>query len=307
MKSLKFLNISGLLALTVVVGCTSAKNDNQNVTLKSDSSIIGGQPSTKGSAIATSTVALVGVIIDENNQKYQYTCTGSLIRPNVVLTAGHCVPAIPKGGRGAVLVVFTQDLNQASEKDIRYVTDLVQHPDYALDKEDEDARVNKDAEVVVSADTKVQNQEEEGELQNANDFAIMKFEGSAPQGYKVANILTDETLLTEGAVVTLAGFGFTDGVNKVSDGKMNEVQVTVDGHYGNEVVLDQSQGKGACHGDSGGPAFLEVKGVQYLWGVTSRGIGKDGKDDCSLLSLYGKVFSQKDFITKALKQISAQK
>lgn len=312
MKSLKSLNVVGLLALTFVVGCTPANKEQTNtVAVQPNTSIIGGTQVGKDDPIAKSTVGLIGVIYENKQAIGQYGCTGSLIAQNLVLTAGHCLPTVKKGQQAALIVVFTRDMQTATKNDIRYVVDAIQHPEYALGNEDEEesATVNRDAEPVTAADTKAQAQQtqEDSAPKNGHDFAVIKFQGALPEGYQVANILTDESLLTEGKVVTLAGFGLTDGVNKTNDDKMNKVQVEVIEHYGNEVVLDQSKGKGACHGDSGGPAFLEVNGVQYLWGVTSRGIGKDGKDDCSLFSVYGKVFSQKDFITKAIKALNGTK
>ncbi|MNY53743.1 Trypsin [compost metagenome] len=108
--------------------------------------------------------------------------------------------------------------------------------------------------------------------------------------------------------MTLAGYGLTDGVNKTGDNLLRKTDVQIIEHFGKtEVALDQSQGKGACHGDSGGPAFLKVAGVEYVWGITSRGIGKDGVDDCSLFSLYTKVTAQQAFVDGALATLAVPK
>ena len=113
-----------------------------------------------------------------------------------------------------------------------------------------------------------------------NDIALIRFQGGLPAGYAPAPLLgADETdVLENGAEVTLAGFGRTIGdesqLKKGEDdgsGVLRKVQTTIrDAHHGNtEVIVEQSDGKGACHGDSGGPAFVRGHdGTLKLFGVT---------------------------------------
>ena len=53
-----------------------------------------------------------------------------------------------------------------------------------------------------------------------------------------------------------------------------------------EVMLDQTGGKGACHGDSGGPAYAMVNGQMQLFGITSRGVGDGTGPQCTHFSVY---------------------
>lgn len=195
----------------------------------------------------------------------------------MVLTAGHCVPVGDEIQEAALYIIFNSDLSRMQRTDVRLVSDAVIHPEYG--------KIG-------------------GQGEDANDVAVLKFAGAMPVEYGTANFLSDESLLTSGTKVTLAGYGLieTDGVNTKSDDRLRKVDVEiVEGFGETEILLDQTRGKGACHGDSGGPAFLEVGGIQYVWGITSRGAGKDGKDDCSLVSVYTKVGSQSVFINKAMK------
>lgn len=312
MEIVKSIKLAAVVSGLVLTACTPQSNQSVTAVSGNQTGIIGGVAVDKTDVIATSTVAIVGMVQNAKGEQFQFTCTGSLISDNVVLTAGHCIPEVPKGGKAGLFVVFNNDLNKLTQKDVRPVIDVVLHPEYALGGDEESAendRVNQDAEV--PAETKAQvaavdaKEEKEEEIQNGNDIAVFKFQGKAPEGYKPAIILTNEALLTAGKTVTLAGFGINNGTTKENDNKLNKTTVEVIEHYGSEVVLDQGNGRGACHGDSGGPAFLEVDGTQYLWGITSRGIGKEGKDDCSLYAVYGKVHTQQKFIDAALKYLQS--
>lgn len=272
--------VTGLLGS--LIACSPAKQN--SVQLGADStSIIGGVPVDAKDTIAKSTVALVASVVTQDDQEGQFICTGSLLTSNVVLTAGHCVPEVGAEYKEVALyVIFNTDLNNMQRGDIRLVVDYVIHSEYGKTGE-------------------------QGE--DAHDLALVKFSGAMAPGYQLAKFLDDETLLTAGKKVTLAGYGLieTDGVNTKSDNKLRKVDVEIVEDFGkHEILLDQTQGKGACHGDSGGPAFLEVNGTQYVWGVTSRGAGKDGKDDCSLVSVYTKVKSESTFVKDALKKLSGK-
>ncbi|MBO9668273.1 MAG: serine protease [Bdellovibrio sp.] len=308
-KSLKSVLALGVLAS--LAACSPTQKGSSLNTSAESKSIIGGSPVTDAdvigdtkipSTIASSTVAILTLVRMAPNsapsaekkdtpqmrpmdaqtdakepQIMQFTCTGSLLANNVVLTAGHCVYKAQPGEKVMTVIVFTKDINTAQKEDIRVVTQALVHPDY-----------NKTG--------------EHGE--DMNDVALMKFSGPLASGYKVANFLQDESVLTNQGIVTLAGYGLTDGVNKTSDNILRKVDVKIAGAFGKtEVVLDQSQGKGACHGDSGGPAFVTVNNIEYVWGITSRGIGKDGADDCSLYAIYTRVKQQETFIQSALKTL----
>lgn len=270
-------------SLLVVLGLAGAlaacAPQKQNVGVQADTSIIGGVIVEGSDVIAKTTVALVASVVDSEGKESQYICTGSLVKDNVVLTAGHCVPEAKEGEKVALYVVFTKDLNNIQRGQVRLVDKVAVHPSYGTQNDDGS---------------------------DANDIALVRFAGTKAIGYQIAQFLSDDSLLADGAMVTLAGYGLTDGVNKTSDNKLRKVDdIEIIQSFGKtEIALDQSKGKGACHGDSGGPAFLTVKGVPYVWGITSRGIGKNGADDCSLFSLYTKVNAQKTFVDQALVELA---
>lgn len=280
---MELVNISKSLVLITVLSAVVACSPTATKFTESKSQgsgIIGGEPVPSDDGIAKSTVAIVATVEGADGKPGQFICTGSLLRNNLVLTAGHCVPKVGEQYKKVALyIIFNSDLSQMSRRDVRLVTDSLVHPDYG----------------------------QAGEMgEDANDVAVLQFDGEMGTGYKTARFLADDSLLVAGAKVTLAGYGLieTDGVKTKSDDRLRKVDVEVVEDFGKtEVLLDQSKGKGACHGDSGGPAFLEVNGNHFVWGITSRGAGKDGVDDCSLVSIYTKVKAQAPFVNTAMKTL----
>jgi secreted trypsin-like serine protease len=114
----------------------------------------------------------------------------------------------------------------------------------------------------------------------------------------------DSRDLVNGADVELAGYGITDGKTRAGAGTLRKVEVKVsNAHFSaTEVLFDQRNQAGACHGDSGGPAFLKVEGVSYLFGVTSRGY-QDSQNDCAQYSIYTNILAQSSFIQKASQEL----
>ena len=108
---------------------------------------------------------------------------------------------------------------------------------------------------------------------------------------------TDE--LQNGKEVLIAGYGRTDGVNKKGAGVLRKTFATIaETHYGEtEVLFDQQNGKGACHGDSGGPAFLSTPKGFIQWGVTSRE-HLDPEKDCTHFTIYTKIEPYLDWINQ---------
>lgn len=279
------ISLKALLAaslLTSLVACAPKSTPKSDLGVSTSSaSIIGGEKVESTDQIAKTTVALVGMIKNNKDEVSQFICTGTLIAKNIILTAAHCVPKVTEENVQVGLVaVFKNDLHKASQADVRYIVDVAIHEDWGKESEN-------------GLDT--------------NDIALVKFQGTMPAGYQLGKFLTDEKLLKDGATVTLAGYGLikTDGVNTESDETLRKVDVEVLERIGNtEVLLDQNKGKGACHGDSGGPAFLNVKGVEYVWGVTSRGFNEEGIDNCTGYSIYTEVAKQATFIKEGLAKLA---
>lgn len=265
------LKALSLLSLLTLIACGQ-----QNATLKAgdqNSHIIGGKAVPANSAVAHTTVAIFDV-------ERSALCTGSLLTKNIVVTAAHCV----QGGDPAnYRIVFSTDL-YAKNPEVRKVVAMTYNEKW--DKAD-----------TASDDAK-----------DLGDIGVIMFDGDLPKGYHPAKLLTDSSVITNGADVTLAGYGYTDGTAKNGEGTLRYTTVGVqDASFSpTEVELDQSQGKGACHGDSGGPAYIKGKnGKLALFGLTSRG-ENDPKDDCSVSSVYTNILSYQDWLKEAVASLQSK-
>lgn len=263
--------------LFAAIGVSCSPTSQAPVALSNDSrGILGGDVVASGDPVARSTVAVLVTVMSTIDQKMtQYLCAGVVIRPNAVLTAAHCAPKNDDSHQVRIYVVFSKDLNDLGDKDVRNVINQAVHPDFA------------------------KKQGPHGE--DAHDVAVLKFTGVLPLTYRPALLLPNDNILSCSSRVTLAGFGLNDLENGTSDNVLRSVEVGYGDEFGSsEIILDQSNGFGACHGDSGGPALVTYNGITYLWGIISRGVGPN---DCLSYGVVTRLSAQLSFIKDALKTL----
>jgi secreted trypsin-like serine protease len=237
--------------------------------------IVGGDEVEAKDPIARSTVALY-----QEMSGGGALCTASLIAKNVAITAAHCV----EHGIQHMAVILGDKIDSKSreEGDVLRVVDAEIAPGW------------REAHLV-------------GE--DAGDIALVKFEGKLPKGYGPAHLLPESASLKKGDDVILAGYGITNAFRKTGAGTLRRATVEVDKpEFGKtEILLDQHQGSGACHGDSGGPAFVQKNGKDYLLGVTSRGYPVTAPDDCRHKVIYTKVSAYRAWITETARELQGSR
>lgn len=288
-----------LLLVATLVSFVACAPKSENVFHKTEGpSIINGFEMTAKNSLTMSIVALY-------DTKNKFICTGSLITPNVVLTAAHCAPKKISD----LKVIFASDVDEmlnTREPDIKQ--------EYVLNATD----------FKVSDKWDPNNEAVEIDL---GDIALVKFRGSLPAGYAPATFLRDQSALKRGAIVTVAGFGVNlvestpidpkkyrnldqaieDGdvicddrnqncveVEMSGDGLLRQTQAPISSLQETEIRLDERKA-GTCSGDSGGPAYLELDGEYYLFGVTSR-----GSLLCDNTGVYTNALEYKDWIVKTI-------
>jgi len=194
----------------------------------------------------------VVALMDVKTGYASFFCSGTLIRPNVVLSAAHCL----KGKRANKVVAFVGDQIQNLQVGVNtfYGSAISVHPQY-------------------------------NSRTITNDVAMLKLSQNVPGITPVPEVPANLPLI-QGERVNFAGFGLTeDGIY----GTKLQVDGDIDG-FGCSATLCGCQvppgvtatqfcyrqnppatGSGPCSGDSGGPAFVYRNGQVYVGGMTSYG------------------------------------
>lgn len=266
-------------AAAVLSACGQSPQTLSNGAVGIDTAIVGGKD-------ADGTEVFAKHIVGLYDAKVGAICTASILSETILVTAAHCVDS----EASALRVVFGTDFN--SKDIIVQPVDAYQiSPIYAF---------------------------RQGQEFNTGDIALVKFSGGLPTGYTPVHFLTDATQLKTNMDVVLAGFGASTVVQKadpktgavVADhqnaGKLRYVTTTMkNAQYSkSEFLTEASKGKGACHGDSGGPAYVEINGELVLTGVTSRTVG-DEQDMCNVSAAYTSIPFYATWIVSTSKQLNA--
>jgi secreted trypsin-like serine protease len=216
--------------------------------------IIGGEPTTEYPECVA-----VG-------SPYGYCCTGTLIAPQAVLTAGHCV-----AGGCCDRIFLGSDVDQDGTE-IR-VRDAIMHPDYVPNSR----------------------------AQPFDDIAVLILVEQVPMVEPV--LICSLAAIAAARSVRLVGFGNTDpgattgyGIKRTVDVGVASENPGFGARFETEFVagapnLDQD----TCNGDSGGPAYVLVDGRWELAGATSRGT-RAAQRNCGDGGVYTRVPAYLDWL-----------
>jgi len=178
-------------------------------------------------------------------------CTGTLIAPDVVLTAGHCIGVHP-----VEVIVDTIDYGSSGGERIAVAS----------------------AHAYPSWDT-------------TYDVGVLVLASPAKAKPRaIAATCTLDTALYDGAAVRLVGFGLTTASGTGDNSRLHQAVVPVTDAACSDPLACQPRvapdgefmagggGKDSCFGDSGGPVYVEAArtGSAALAGVVSRGMGEPG-------------------------------
>ena len=238
--------------------------------------IIGGTNVAANDPIAQSTVLIWG-----ENFKTTFICTGSIIAPDLILTAGHCL-----GGNGyaRLTVYFRTELDGQGPS--LSVTQQIRMSDTFPDSD-----------------------------KGWEDLAILKLEKNIPDGYHPAKILSDAKMIQDGAPVILAGYGINIPISEGSDdgrGILRSVEQNIlQSQFTPTDILINIKDKGSCKGDSGGPAFFRQGNDLLLFGVMSHltendRIADDGRNkrySCLVDVVYTNILAQQGWINSTIKTL----
>jgi MYXO-CTERM domain-containing protein len=167
-------------------------------------------------------------------------CTGTLVSPRVVLTAGHCIDAV-----GSSATAFFGDFTGATGIEVP-VTGSMAHPGWT------------------------------GDLNDGHDVGMVLL-GVAQDPALVVPMNTTDLSTLIGVDYRVVGFGIHDRDTGELDGYKRTAVMKIDNvssDYVEVVDIDPTMDPDTaiCQGDSGGPGFVTIGGVELLAGVHSYSI-----------------------------------
>jgi V8-like Glu-specific endopeptidase len=227
-------------ALGVLGSSASAAPDSPPV------SIIGGTQTTTAQY-----PSVVGLVIGGNN-----LCTGTLITPEWVLTAAHCVDP-------AVLKLGSQDEVTSSVEVHFHTVDVINDPNPAK---------------MVRASATFKDPMFDQMHLGSHDIGMIQL-ATPVTDVMPSPINLSANMAPVGTTVTIVGYGSTaqgaQGTVGVEFELKNRTSVGCGslgiGSDTNLLCFSQTDNKGTCQGDSGGPSFASIYGKSVLVAVTSFG------------------------------------
>ncbi|XP_055522100.1 chymotrypsin-like elastase family member 2A [Leucoraja erinacea] len=245
-----------------------------------DSRVVGGE---EASPHSWPWQASLQFAYDFDPDFFQHMCAGSLVTPNWVLTAGHCIVDVP--GRFAVML-GEHDLYQKGNEYLRHIKTIIIHPEFNPDV-----------------------------LANGNDIALLRMAEPAysTPDVEIANLAEPGSILPNGYPCYVTGWGLTEPFG-IPSATLQEANLAVvdyatcsspywwSGVVTPNMICAGGDGKsGGCQGDSGGPLnCMDANGVWRVHGIVSFGPGS------CIVAHYPTVFTRisayNDWISKTMEQ-----
>ena len=208
------------------------------------------------------------------NGTFRWFCTGVLVHPRIVLTAGHCF----EPGRPANAVALkAEDQTRLDDAEIISVRRMTQHPQYpSTGRHDISVIVLRTASRVTPV--RLATAQEIRQARNTKLVGFGNDDVLSTRGFGTKREVTVPITAVEG----LAGVD------------MDEIER----EFGFESDLEFVAGGGgfdSCNGDSGGPAYIDVAGERVVAGLTSRAT-ETARNPCGEGGTYTRVDVHLDFI-----------
>jgi V8-like Glu-specific endopeptidase len=211
-----------------------------------------GQPAEPPSVVMESNDPIVGGSLDDGDPSVValyaqqlgaqtgYLCTASVISPTVLLTAAHCVSPTETGADARFVVLTSANVNRRGGGQQLAVREVHANPLWSADH-----------------------------LEAGHDQGIVIL--AQPTTLKPLPFNRDPLPAADvGSKLRIVGYGLDDGSLQTGAGVKRQALTSLRAISAKLLRVGDSR-HGTCNGDSGGPAFMDVDGVETIVGTTSYG------------------------------------
>ena len=211
--------------------------DEPSPVTEEDANVIGGETDSGDPGV-------VAVYAQQPGSDAGFLCTGSVIAPTVILTAAHCVSPSETGRNATFTVLTSANINRGGGQQLA-VREVHANPRWSARNLDG----GHDQGIVI--------------LGEPTSLPVLPFNRQALAADSV------------GKPLRIVGYGLNNGARQTGAGVKRQVLTKLQSIAAMLIGVGDSR-HGTCNGDSGGPAFMKIDGVETIVGVTSY-----GNADCS--------------------------